>query len=56
MRQYTRLLDVLDRTESGQLVEESNWDMRLVPNEVAKLLAEHQIKIGPANESIVLVR
>ena len=54
MRQYTRLLDVLDRTESGQLVEESNWDMRLVPNEVAKLLAEHQIKIGPTSESIVL--
>ena len=53
MRQYTRLLDVLDRVESGQLVEESNWDMRIVPNEVARLLAEYQIEIGPAGEAIV---
>jgi len=53
MRQYTRLLDVLDRVEAGQLVEESNWDMRIVPNEVARLLAEHEIKIGPASEAIV---
>ncbi|MDR3576099.1 MAG: monomethylamine:corrinoid methyltransferase [Anaerolineaceae bacterium] len=54
MRTYTRLLDVLDRAESGPMIEESKWDMNLVPKTVARLLAEYDIKMKPVNESVVL--
>ncbi|MCL4562699.1 MAG: monomethylamine:corrinoid methyltransferase [Chloroflexi bacterium] len=54
MRTYTRLLDVFDRAESGPMIEESQWDMNLVPKTVARLLAEYDIKMKPVNETVVL--
>jgi methylamine--corrinoid protein Co-methyltransferase len=54
MRQYTRLLEVLDRAESGPIVEELTWDMSLVPDTVARLLAEHNIKMPDPKDSVVL--
>lgn len=54
MRTYTRLMDVLDRSESGPMIEESQWDMNLVPKTVARLLAEYDIKMKPVSETVVL--
>lgn len=53
MKQYTRLMDVLDRVESGPFVEESDWDMKIVPNEVGRILTEFNIKMPPVGETIV---
>jgi methylamine--corrinoid protein Co-methyltransferase len=53
MKQYTRLMDVLDRAESGPFVEESDWDMKIVPNEVAQLLKEFEIKMPAVDQTIV---
>ena len=47
MRNTTRLLDVLDRVEAGPLVEESLWDMQVVPEAVAKVQAEFGIRFKP---------
>jgi len=54
MRNTTRLLDVLDRVESGPIVEESQWDMQIVPDAMSKLKAEFDIKLKPTGEAIVL--
>lgn len=54
MRNTTRLLAVLDRVESGPIVEESQWDMQLVPHEMARLQAEFKIKLRSPAESVVL--
>ncbi len=54
MRTYTRLLDVLDRSEAGPMIEESQWDMNLVPKTVARLVAEFDIKLKPVRETVVL--
>ncbi len=53
MRNTTRLLDVLDRAETGPIVEELQWDMQLVPNAVMSLLAQHQIKMPAVGDAIV---
>jgi methylamine--corrinoid protein Co-methyltransferase len=54
MRTYTRLLDVLDRSESGPMIDESEWDMTLVPKTVARLLKDYDIKMKPVSEAVVL--
>ncbi len=53
MRNTTRLLDVLDRAETGPIVEELQWDMQLVPNAVMSLLAQHNIKMPAVGDAIV---
>ncbi|MEW5958754.1 MAG: monomethylamine:corrinoid methyltransferase, partial [Chloroflexota bacterium] len=53
MRNTTRLLDILDRAEAGPIVEESQWDMFLVPDHVAGLQAEFDIDLGGLGETLV---
>ena len=53
MKNTTRLLDILDRSGSGPIVEESEWDMMLVPNEVAKVQHEFNIKFPDHDQQIV---
>ena len=53
MRNYTRLMDILDRVENGPIVEETLWDMQLVPEAVNSLLKKYQIKMKPPAEEIV---
>ena len=54
MRNTTRLLDVLDRVESGPIVEESLWDMQIVPSEMAHLQIEFNVVLPPPRTAIVL--
>ena len=53
MRNTVRLLDVLDRAETGPIVEELVWDMTLVPNAVMTQLAQHKIVMPPVASTIV---
>lgn len=53
MRNTVRLLDVLDRAETGPIVEELTWDMQLVPNAVKSQLAQHKIVMPPVASTIV---
>jgi methylamine---corrinoid protein Co-methyltransferase len=53
MRTYTRLLDVFDRAEDGPMMEESQWDMQLVPEAVARIIAKYEIKLKPVSETVV---
>ncbi len=53
MRTYTRLLDVFDRAENGAMIDEMEWDMRLVPQAVSRLIAEYDLKMKPVSETIV---
>ncbi len=53
MRNYTRLMDILDRVENGPIVEETLWDMQLVPEAVNGLLKKYQIKMKSPAEEIV---
>ena len=46
MRNAVRLLDVLDRMESGPIVEEEDFDMDLVPNTMATLQDKYDIRIA----------
>ncbi len=46
MRNTTRLLDILDRAESGEIVEESLWDMQIVPLEMARLQTEFNTSLS----------
>ncbi len=54
MRTYTRLLDIFDRAEAGPMIEESDWDMTLVPKTVSRLLSEYDIQLKPVAETVVL--
>jgi methylamine---corrinoid protein Co-methyltransferase len=54
MRNTTRLLDILDRVETGPIVEESLWDMQIVPAAVAQLQVEYDIKMKPVTQAVVL--
>ncbi len=53
MRNTTRLLDVLDRVETGPIVEESQWDMFLVPDEVGRIQAEFDINLNALGDTLV---
>ncbi|NOZ48734.1 MAG: monomethylamine:corrinoid methyltransferase [Chloroflexi bacterium] len=53
MRNTTRLLDVLDRMESGPIVEESQWDMFMVPDEVARVQVEFDIDLNALGDKLV---
>jgi methylamine---corrinoid protein Co-methyltransferase len=54
MRTYTRLMDVMDRTEDGPLVDELMWDMKIVPEVVMRLLKEYDIKMKPVGDAVVM--
>ena len=47
MRNAVRLVDVLDRMEAGPIIEEEDFDMRLVPETMAELQAKYDISIPP---------
>jgi len=53
MRNTTRLLEILDRVESGPIVEESQWDMQIVPMEIATLQAEFDTDLGDVTDAVV---
>src|SRR5512147_197956 len=53
MRNTVRLLDVLDRAEAGPIVEESQWDMFMVPMEVSRLQMELDINLGRLGDTLV---
>lgn len=53
MRNTTRLLDILERAESGPVVEESQWDMFMIPNEISRLQLDYDIKFGSPDEVLV---
>ncbi len=53
MKQTTRLLDILDRAENGPIVEESQWDMFLVPDEIERVRSEFDIHLDDVGDSIV---
>lgn len=52
MRNTVRLLDVLNRMETGPIIEEEDYDMNLVPNTMAQLQEKYDISI-PADAPIV---
>ncbi len=53
MKNTTRLLDILDKAESGPIVEESQWDMFMVPDEVARLQVEFDINLSALGDTLV---
>lgn len=53
MRNTVRLLDVLDRAETGPIVEEMMWDMQLVPNTVMRQLSQHKITMPSVVSTII---
>lgn len=53
MNNTTRLLDVLDRVESGPIVEESKWDMLMVPGAIRKAQKEFDIDFKRLNGTLV---
>jgi len=53
MKNTTRLLDVLDRAESGSIIEEAQWDMQIVPMEMARLQAEFGTSLSQLGDTIV---
>ena len=53
MRNTTRLLDILDRAETGPIIEESDWDMLLVPDEVNKVISEFDIDFNTLGDDLV---
>jgi len=53
MRNTTRLLDILDKMENGPIVEESQWDMFMVPDEVNRQLMEHDINLGVLGDTLI---
>lgn len=53
MRNSTRLLDILDRIESGPIIEESQWDMFMVPDEISRLQAEFEIDLAALGDTLV---
>lgn len=53
MRNTTRLLDILDRVETGPIVEESQWDMFMVPDEINRVQAEFDINLNALGDTLV---
>jgi methylamine--corrinoid protein Co-methyltransferase len=53
VKNTTRLLDILDRAESGPIIEESQWDMFIVPDEAARLQVEFDINLAALGETLV---
>ena len=53
MKNTTRLLDILDRVESGPIIEESQWDMFMVPDEAGRLQAEFDINLAALGDTLV---
>lgn len=53
MKHTTRLLDILDRTENGPIIDESQWDIFIVPSEIAKLQAEFDINFKNIGNTII---
>jgi methylamine--corrinoid protein Co-methyltransferase len=53
MKHTTRLLDILDRAENGPIVEESQWDMFIVPKEMAVLQTEFDIQFKNLGDTII---
>ncbi|HLB50540.1 MAG TPA: monomethylamine:corrinoid methyltransferase [Anaerolineales bacterium] len=54
MRNTTRLLDVLDRAETGPIVEEEMHDMMTIPSVMGGLLAEFDVRLPKPEEAVVL--
>lgn len=52
MRNTVRLLDVLERMESGPIIEEEDFDMNLVPETMARLQEKYDIRL-PADGPII---
>jgi len=52
MRNATRLLDVLDRMEAGPLIQEEDYDMRLIPETMTHLQQKYDLSL-PADGPIV---
>ncbi|HMR66124.1 MAG TPA: monomethylamine:corrinoid methyltransferase, partial [Anaerolineae bacterium] len=53
MRHTTRLLDILDRIETGPIVEESEWDMLQVPGALAALQIEYEIDFKALGQTLI---
>ncbi len=53
MKNTTRLLDILDLSGSGPIVEESEWDMMIVPDAVSKVKQEFNIDFSTLNGALV---
>ncbi|MHC1770628.1 MAG: monomethylamine:corrinoid methyltransferase [Flexilinea sp.] len=53
MKHTTRLLDILDRAENGPIIDESQWDVFIVPQEIAKLQTEFDINFKNFGDTIV---
>jgi methylamine--corrinoid protein Co-methyltransferase len=53
MKHTTRLLDILDRAENGPIIEESQWDMFIVPKEMAALQVEFGINFKKLGDTII---
>jgi len=53
VKNTTRLLDILDRVESGPIIEESQWDMFMVPDEAGRLQAEFDINLAALGDTLV---
>jgi methylamine---corrinoid protein Co-methyltransferase len=47
MQNTTRLLDVLDRATSGPIVDEKEFDLKIVAGGVARMLKKHGIRFNP---------
>jgi len=47
MRNAVRLLDVLDRMETGPITEEEDFDMHLVPETMARLQEKYDLSLPP---------
>jgi methylamine--corrinoid protein Co-methyltransferase len=53
VKNTTRLLDILDRVESGPIIEESQWDMFMVPDEAGRLQMEFDINLAALGDTLV---
>lgn len=53
MRHTIRLLDILDRAENGPIIDESQWDIFMVPQEIAKLQTEFDINFKNLGNTII---
>ena len=46
MRTRGRLLDVLDKAETGPIVEEKEWDIEYIQKPIARLVKEYDVQVG----------
>ncbi len=54
MKNTTRLLDVLDRAESGPIVEEAQHDMMTIPGVMAQLQTDFDVALPDHNEGALI--